>query len=269
MATFSLPDTSRSSPSLDLAGSSVILEPTNQMQSLSPGLLLPRIRPSPGAPADGPPEAVGSPTLLTDLTPSLSGPAAAPSVRIFSPPGTSQFSPLTPVGLKHSDQMPVQSPDQEPPQIGGRPITPPKSPAAPVVLTAGCSLLAAVLEPIDQVLMHPVDRPPETVGAPIPPLMRPTMRPRHLPRPHHPCRLVCCRWGPAWSPQQESYQRQWVPLLRHRLHPTLRHLPRSPHLWRLFWCLSGPARGPREVGYPRRWTPRVRPFTYILGYGPR
>jgi len=149
-----------STPTLapDLAGSSAVVNPTDQMLALPPGQALPQIGPSAGALAGGPPEAVGAPIYLPDSTPSLSGPAAAPSVTTFSQPGTTQSSPSLPPVPAASSLTP-HSPLT---------VAPPVS-AAPVTLTPGCWLLAAGLEHIDQVLTHPVGGLPETVGAPIPP----------------------------------------------------------------------------------------------------
>jgi len=146
-------------------------------------------------------------------------------------------------------QMLAVSPDQELPQMepspgapaGGRaeavgdpkllpdstpsPSGPPESPAAPVA----CWLLAAGLEHIDQVLMHPVDRPLETMGGPIPPHGATHNAPSPPVRHHHHCRLAWCLSGPARCPLLEGYQRQWVHLPRRRVHPTRTICPGAPH----------------------------------------
>jgi len=229
--TFSPPGTSQSSPLLapDLAGSSstplshaTLTPPVSATTPVTPGVQAtdqslvwtpdqgpPQTGPCPGPPAGGPPSTVGAPILLQGPSPSLCGPLIHPRLlhhrlptldRPKSSPARGprpeghpcQRTPLfrsyhqypqfstslsppaaavtpVPVGVEHIDQMPAQSPDQELPQIGTRSNTSPVSPAAPATLSAGCWLLAAGLEDIDQVRMHPLHRPPEIVGAPVAP----------------------------------------------------------------------------------------------------
>jgi len=61
----------------ELAGSFFVVNLIDQIQALSPGVVLPQTVPDPGGPAGGPPEAVGAPRpLLPDSTHFPSGPAA-------------------------------------------------------------------------------------------------------------------------------------------------------------------------------------------------
>jgi len=189
MPTFSPPGTSQSSPLLapDLAGSSstplsaaTLTLPVSATTPVTPGVqaidqslawtpdpskapaspptdLGPaQIEPCPGPPTGGPSVAEDAPfselSSVPECTTSLTPPAAA-------------VTPV-PVGVKHIDQMTVQSPDQELPQIGTRPITPPVSPTAPVTLTARCWLLAAGLEHIDQHIDAPRGQAPGDNGRP-------------------------------------------------------------------------------------------------------